>query len=51
MKRAAVIGFLPSVPTVAKLDVLKQQAVPETDKLQTFTQRMVDQIFPSWLRA
>ena len=25
--------------------MLKQQAVPETDKLQTFTQRMVDQIF------
>ncbi len=28
-----------------KLDVMKQEAAIETDKLQTFTQQMVDQIF------
>ena len=55
MKRyAAMIGLLVSVnlhcPSRAqqapiKLEALKQQAVAETDKLQTFTQQMVDQVF------
>src|SRR5882762_3284477 len=29
----------------AQLDALKHEAVEETDKLQTFTQKMIDQIF------
>jgi aminobenzoyl-glutamate utilization protein B len=53
-RRAAMIGLLLGVslpyPSRAqqsppKLDALKQQAVAETDKLETFTQQLVDQIF------
>ena len=43
-------GFLLLTPIVfaqqpPSLDALKEEAVAETDKLQTFTQQMVDQIF------
>jgi len=52
-RRALVLGPILTVliaPTIRsqqspKLDILKQQAIAETDKLQTFTQQTVDQIF------
>ncbi len=51
MKRiVAVFGFLLAPPVLPaqqtpSLDALKQEAVAETDKMQTFTQQMVDQVF------
>ncbi|MBS1867684.1 MAG: amidohydrolase, partial [Acidobacteria bacterium] len=51
MKRlVAVFGFLLAAPILRAqqpppLDTLKQEAVAETDKMQAFTQQMVDQIF------
>ena len=51
MKRIlAVFGFLLASPVLPaqqtpSLDALKQEAVAETDKMQTFTQQIVDQIF------
>src|SRR5262245_45388576 len=53
MKRFVLVFLLlslfaprPAFPQESKtLDDLKRQAVTEVDKLQTFTQQMVDQIF------
>src|SRR5215471_8147758 len=49
-KYLAIIGFLFLAPTLyaqeaPALDALKDEAVEETDKMRTFTQQMVDQVF------
>jgi aminobenzoyl-glutamate utilization protein B len=49
-KYLAIAGILLVAPLLSaqqapSLDALKQEAVVETDKMQTFTQQMVDQIF------
>jgi len=41
----AVLVIVQSASTQNNLDSLKREAVAEVDKLQTFTQQMVDQIF------
>src|SRR5213594_4369631 len=40
-----ILGPLLRAQQPPQLDTLKHEAVEETDKLQTFTQQMVDQIF------
>jgi len=49
-QRLPVLAFLLLAPVLSaqqtpQLDALKHEALDETDKLQTFTQQMVDQIF------
>jgi aminobenzoyl-glutamate utilization protein B len=42
---AALINVRPAFTQDTRLDDLKREAVSEVDKLQTFTQQMVDQVF------
>ncbi len=46
---AAILICVSLAPTLIaqqpQLDTLKQEAIAETDKLQTLTQQMVDEIF------